>query len=57
MERDFEEGDFKRPKKWLHLVPVRCDHQVLRVLGVLLIGNDSPHMYRVRTIENKMIPQ
>ena len=39
-----------------HTVPVRCDHQVKCVPGVLSMGNDSPHMYRVRTIENKMKP-
>ena len=37
-------------------VPVRYDHQVKCVLGVLSMGNDSPHMYRVRTIENEMKP-
>ena len=38
-------------------VPVRCDHQVQHVPGVLSMGNGSPHMYRVRTIKNEMIPQ
>ena len=37
-------------------VPVRCDHQVKCVPGVLSMGNDSPHMYGVRTIENEMKP-
>ena len=37
-------------------VPVRCDHQVQRVPDVLSMGNDSPHMYGVRTIENEMKP-
>ena len=40
----------------VHTVPVRCDHQVKCVPGVLSMGNDSPHMYGVRTIENKMKP-
>ena len=39
-----------------HTVPVRCDHQVKCVPGVLSMGNDSPHMYGVRTIENEMKP-
>ena len=39
----------------VYTVPVRCDHQVQCVPGVLSMGNDSPHMYRVRTIENEMI--
>ena len=40
----------------LSTVPVRCDHQVQSVPDVLSMGNERPHMYRVRTIENKMKP-
>ena len=46
-------------KVWLEgkrTVPVRCDHQVQRVPEVLSMGNDSPHMYGVRTIENEIKP-
>ena len=35
---------------------MRCDHQVQRVPDVLSMGNDSPHMYEIRTIENEMKP-
>ena len=35
---------------------MRCEHQVQRVPDVLSTGNDSPHMYGVRTIENEMKP-
>ena len=37
-------------------VPVRCDHQVKCVPGVLSMGSESPHMYGVRTSENEMKP-
>ena len=40
-----------------HTVPVRFDHQVQHVPDVLSMGNDSPHMYRVKTIENEMKPR